>query len=166
MAELAGAFGEAVYLAAIRDGEALLRDMVDCRKAITTTSFVGGSIPLPGAASGTPKSGTLPGVIIDAGGMNPEITTVSALFHGSGGQAEGALVVLAPSYRISLERIHTEIAPALDAAARRFSRRLGCPADNRATAYPSRASGCMPHHPNLVGISTGSYRQNGIHCHQ
>lgn len=172
MTELAGRLGESVYLATNKeDGVALLQDMVACRQPVRTASFIGAAFPLPcqGGALALAKSNPVkyPGVSVDVGGLDSEVTTVSALVRDSRNSTCGALVVLAPTFRTSTERIRSEIAPALVLAAARLSGKLA--------AAP--AGGAGPHGVSIPGQinnsaeepgyrQPGNYTQNGIYYQQ
>ncbi len=141
MAELAKRLDEAVYLASYSNGTALLQDMIDCRQAVKATSFVGSALPglqkieKQSAALPPSKQKLIAGVQVAEEALDLEITTVSAEFGDSGNSSAGALVVLAPSFRMTPERIRSDIAPALLAGARRLSALLGKP-DDPARAAP------------------------------
>jgi len=132
MAELAKLLDEAVYLATYDNGTALLQDMVDCRQATKATSFVGSVFPF---FVETQKQ--VAGVLVAEGVLDPEITTVSAEFGDSGNSSAGTLVVLAPTFRMTSERIRSDVAPALLAGARRLSTLLGKPNDQVSAAPKS-----------------------------
>lgn len=109
-------FNEAVYFAYYKDGKAVLVDYVDCSHPIRATSFVGitlshsDSINLVTNCNCVTKIGD---ITLSVGGLDPDITTVSIPFFNDRGVRTGALVVLAPTFRMSMDRINTEIVPAL-----------------------------------------------------
>ncbi|OHB56313.1 MAG: hypothetical protein A2Y07_00180 [Planctomycetes bacterium GWF2_50_10] len=116
------AVNEAVYFACYMSGGALLVDYVDCLHPVKATSLVGRLLPLPTRAKVVNKckgSTMLADIAIDVGGLDIDITTVSIPFINDLGIEIGALVVLAPNFRMSRERIDTEIAPALKEVMRR-----------------------------------------------
>lgn len=143
MAKLAELLNESVYLATYKNGAALLQDMVDCTHVIKTASFVGAELPylqetgkqyLPLLQA---KQKTSPGVLVDEGSLDTEITTVSAEFNDSRYSPAGALVVLAPSFRMTAERIQSDVAPALLAGVQRLSVLLGkAPEQNNVVLKP------------------------------
>jgi DNA-binding IclR family transcriptional regulator len=107
---------EAVYFAYYSAGEAVLVDYADCRQPIKATSFVGKAIKLPDCATLVKRDKSVAkigDIIVDAGGMDLEITTVCMPFVDDKGVETGALVVLAPSYRMPMDRIKAEMVPAL-----------------------------------------------------
>lgn len=114
--ELVKLFNEAVYFAYYKDGKALLVDYVDCSHPIKATSFVGitlrhsDSINLVTNCNCVTNNGD---ITVSVGGLDPDITTVSMPFFNDRGVRTGALVVLAPTFRMSMDRINTEIVPAL-----------------------------------------------------
>ncbi len=131
MTELVGVFNESVYLATYKNGIALFEDMADCNQAIKSASFVGAEFPflhvpvkLPASSSRTELE-SFPGLIVDEGILDNEITTVSVEFNDSVNSPAGALVVLAPTFRMNVERIRSDIAPALLAGSQRISVLLG-----------------------------------------
>lgn len=140
MVELAKQLDEAVYLASYSNGTALLQDMVDCRQAIKATSFVGSDLPglqkaeKQSAAVLPSKQKMIAGVLVAEGALDLEITTVSAEFGDSANPSAGALVVLAPTFRMTPERIRSEVAPALLAGAQRLSALLGKPTEPASAA--------------------------------
>lgn len=113
---LAKLFNEAVYFAYYKDGKTLLMDYVDCSHPIKATSFVGitlrhsDSINLVANCNCVTKIGD---ITLSVGGLDPDITTVSIPFLNDRGARTGELVVLAPTFRMSMDRIKTEIVPAL-----------------------------------------------------
>lgn len=116
MEGLAKAINETVYFAYYTGGEAVLADYVDCCHPVKAASFVGKAIQLPDSANNilSGNNVTMIGdVTVDTGGLNLDITTVSKPFINNKGVDVGALVVLAPTFRMPLERIKTEIVPAL-----------------------------------------------------
>lgn len=131
MTKLAEQLNEAVYLAIYNKGTALLQDMIDCRQAIKATSFVGSVLP------GLPESQKQPaglvsshqkliaGVLVDAGKLDLEITTAAAEFGDNRNSSAGALIVLAPTFRMTPEHIRSEVAPALLAGVDALSGLLG-----------------------------------------
>jgi hypothetical protein len=113
---------EAVYFACYMAGEALLVDYVDCMHPVKAASLVGKVLPLSSSAKVVKKgksAATLADVTVDVGGLDSDITTVSMPFTNDLGVEIGLLVVLAPTFRMSRERIETEIAPALKEVMRR-----------------------------------------------
>ncbi|MDD2733871.1 MAG: helix-turn-helix domain-containing protein [Desulfuromonadaceae bacterium] len=115
MKRLSKATNEAVYFAKKSGSNAVFVDFVDCQQPIKAASFVGMSLRLPVAVrfpSGTTASNI--GIItVDTESLSSEITTVSLPYVNGLGAVIGTLVVLAPTYRMSLYRIKTEIVPAL-----------------------------------------------------
>ena len=73
---------------------------------------------LPAITSGTTAAKT--GVVtVDTGGLSAEVTTVSIPYNNEHGVEIGALVVLAPTYRMTPNRIKTELIPVLNDAMQR-----------------------------------------------
>lgn len=115
MEGLAKVVNEAVYFAYYTAGEAVLADYADCCHPVKAASFVGKAIQLPGSSRAMSGSNVamIGDITVDAGGLSLDITTVSMPFINDRCVEVGALVVLAPTFRMSLERIKTEIVPAL-----------------------------------------------------
>lgn len=116
MEELVKVVNEAVYFARYHAEEAVLVDFVDCHQPIKATSFVGKAIRHPISTRLVTRDcsvAMIGDIAVDVGSLNPDITTVSIPCLVTNGMNMGALVVLAPTYRMPLERIKTEIVPAL-----------------------------------------------------
>ena len=112
MQSLAKSINEAVYFAKYNGHEAVLVDVIDCSQPIKASSFVGAAMLLPTITPGTAMAKT-GGVTVDTGGLSAEVTTVSMPYINEHGVAIGAIVVLAPTYRMTPNRIKTEIIPIL-----------------------------------------------------
>ncbi len=112
METLSKSINEAVYFAKYNGYETILVDYVDCCQPIKAASFVGSKLQFPTVARGTAVS-VIGDITIDTEGLFAEITTVSRPCFNGAGVAIGALVVLAPTYRMTPERIKTEIVPPL-----------------------------------------------------
>jgi DNA-binding IclR family transcriptional regulator len=112
MESLAWTTNEAVYFSKYTGTEAVLVDFVDCCQSIKATSFIGAAMQFPPVTRGTAgaKCGD---IIVDTGSLSAEVTTVSMPYVNEHGLEIGALVVLAPTYRMTPNRIKTEIIPAL-----------------------------------------------------
>lgn len=116
MKGLSNRINETVYFAKYVDKEFVFIDFVDCEQPIKTTSFVGMSIKIPEFDDNVIhdyKLSKISDVTVNVGGLHPDVTSVSILYGGTGGIDLGVLVVMAPSYRMPLERIESEIVPAL-----------------------------------------------------
>lgn len=116
MKSLVKVFNEAVYFAHYSAGEAVLVEFNDCCHSVKVTSLIGATIPLSNnselniSGQNIAKIGD---ITVDVGGVNPDVTTVSIPFDNYKGLEIGAIVVLAPTFRMSLDRIKAEIVPAL-----------------------------------------------------
>lgn len=171
MVELSGKFNESVYLATIENGSALLRDMVDCNQAIRAVSFVGTTFTFQHndeVESLTKLNLTnYPGLSVDAGGLDAEVTTVSALIRDSKKSTCGALVVLAPSFRMSFDRIRSEIAPELYSAAAQLSGVLSIPHDGGMNAQiTGRVDNINRTFEKIGYVQPLNYPQTGIYSQQ
>jgi len=126
MAELAARLNEAVYLATMVGGEAMFQEMSDCCQSIRTGSFVGSRFPLPDVtvSGSVMEQIDVDGVTVYVSELNAEVTTVAVMLMDSSSIA-GALVVLAPTFRMPIERIRSETAASLSASAQQVSMVLG-----------------------------------------
>jgi DNA-binding IclR family transcriptional regulator len=127
MIELAAKLNEAVYLATMLGPEAMFQEMIDCRQPIKIESFVGSRFSIPaiaftGIAS---ESFEVKGLPVYVSELNEEVTTVSAPLMNDSGKVTGALVVLAPTFRMPVDRIRSEIAVPVSTAAQQLSLKLG-----------------------------------------
>lgn len=114
--ELAKLFNEAVYFADCKDGKAVFVDYVDCCHPVKATSFVGKIIQLQGSGTNVMFGNNVTGIgaiTVDVGGADPDITTVAMPVVIDKTIGLGVLVVLAPSFRMPLDRIKTELVPVL-----------------------------------------------------
>lgn len=130
---VAGQLNEAAYLASRIDGQAVLIDMVDCSQSVRVRSFIGHTIGCRTVRSDPVSQsccGVRDGVTVTVGGIDPEITTLSIDIVTITGRIAGALVVIAPTYRMSPERIVGEVIPALHETVRHTAQIL--------TAIPRR----------------------------
>lgn len=124
LAELAEVFGEDVYLASYSAGEATLVDLIGCRQQIKAVSLVGKTIRLADdakPASEGKATGNIGGITVGVGVPDQEVTTVMATFADDDGAATGAFVVVAPTFRMPMDRVRTEIAPVLEQVMRRMA---------------------------------------------
>lgn len=112
MESLAKTINEAVYFAKYTGPEAVLVDFVDCSQPIKATSFVGVATQRQRVTPGTIVA-NIGDIVIDTNGLSAEITTVSMPYFNEYGVEIGSLVVLGPTYRMTQNRIKTEIIPAL-----------------------------------------------------
>jgi DNA-binding IclR family transcriptional regulator len=172
MAELAGLFNEAVYLATYKNGAALLENMVDCTQVIKSASFIGAEISFlhePEKLSATffrTKQKSFPGLVVEEGNLDAEITTVSAEFSNSVYSPAGALVVIAPTFRMTAERIQSDVAPVLLAGVQRLSVLLGkVPEQNRVVLRPFISAGNNIFPEKLEFVLPINHQQRGS-CHQ
>lgn len=124
---VAGRLNEAVYLAAAEDGRAVLIDMVDCRQRVRVRPFTGviTSVWTNGidALSASCRK-VCDGVTITVGELDPEVTTLSIDIATSSGSVAGALVVVAPAYRMPPGRIRDEVIPVMREAVEQAARIL------------------------------------------
>jgi len=111
--QLAAKTQEAVYLGILKDDEALLTELVECKKIVRAASCIGESFRI--------TNGTLIGstptcqIYVGKDTLMADVTTVSALFTSSNGVSPVALVLVAPSCRISEVRIANDLHAILSA---------------------------------------------------
>jgi DNA-binding IclR family transcriptional regulator len=168
MVELAATLNEAVYLATVVGSEAMFQEMIDCHHPIKTESFIGSRFPFPcvtDAGSGS-REFEVAGIRISVNQLKEEATTVSAPLVESSGKIAGALVVLAPTFRMPLERISSEMIVPISAAARELSRKLGTTAGPAVqTCIQPKSLNYPVKYPVTVATTSSQYRQNGRQCH-
>lgn len=124
---VAGRLNEAVYLAATEDGRAVLIDMVDCCQSVRVRPFTGAitSVWTDGMDALSPSCREVrDGVTITVGDLDPEVTTLSIDIETSSGSVAGALVVIAPTYRLPTGRIRDEVIPVMHEAVQQAARIL------------------------------------------
>ncbi len=151
MEKLVRQCNEAVYLVVRRDGDILFLDMVDTAHQVKIVSLVGRHLPLASCVPGkvllaffAPDEGGPPdppsadmvpeeemeairqqGYCIDLQGAGEGVACVAVpLFNGSG-EAVGALSLVGPDFRLSREKIETDILPHLREAGEIISSKLG-----------------------------------------
>ena len=146
MERLAFRCDEAVYLAVPREDQVLLLDLVDTSQQVTTISLVGQRFPLRETAAGkailastsstigAPGAPLTPdenrsiierGGAIDHGVLGEDIASVAVPVYDTHDAHLGALVVVAPDFRMDADRIQSEILPWLIEAGEITSSRLG-----------------------------------------
>ena len=116
MEELVRTVDEAVYFASCISGEAVLVDYVDCNQPIKVTSFIGKVVRHCDRSN--PKDSfnrvaRIGDIVIEAGGIDPDVTTVSMPFIDGKGIKMGEMIVLAPTFRIPLDHVKSVILPAM-----------------------------------------------------
>lgn len=118
--EIAELTNESAYLAFMGNEEMLFVDFADCSHPIKVASLVGRSMALPRPAA--LAACAMGDIMVDAGGLDSEVTVVIAPIDCIDSTSRrGALVVVAPSSRMELMRIKTEIIPALRTVLMRHS---------------------------------------------
>ncbi len=146
---------EAVYLTVRRDSEVLFLDQVDTPQQVKIVSLVGKRYPLEGVAAGkiilanTPiqdadagrkpaqGSGEKPltdkdlqkihqrGACTDRGQLGEGIASLAVPLFVSGGEIAGSLCMVGPEFRMTPEKIETEMLPTLREAGEIVSSKLG-----------------------------------------
>ena len=115
MQKLASLINETVYFAHCSENEAVLIDYIDCRRAVKVASLVGTTIPLHKDNDiGKNTSRIVVGdIALHIDQIGTDVTTVTLPFVNDVGVEIGAIVILAPAFRLSRDRISTEIVKAL-----------------------------------------------------
>ena len=134
--QLAERFNESVYFAKLIAGTLHLVSWADCRQEVKAVSMVGKQLLLSNAniiteASAGQKNNVT--FFIETGVLDTEVTTVTTLITDPLTCPSGALVVVVPTYRLSMERISSEIIPALAFVTRQLS---GTPVARQIEAPP------------------------------
>lgn len=122
--EVADLLNEATYYAQIDRNSLLLVDFVDNRRPVKVASLVGSSIVLPNVSMRHVqllKIDDRGDIMVDVSGFDPEVTAVIAPIDVQINGKKGALVVVTPSSCMSIERIKSEIIPALRTVIQRHS---------------------------------------------
>jgi len=149
MERLGREFNEAVYLAVAREHEVLMLDVVDTTQLVGIVPLVGNRYPLTQTAAGkvflafdgprhSGRTEALPpslmkelqairdqGVAVDVGGIGPGATCLAVPLFNVLGKVGGCLCMVGPAFRFPEERIQTELLPALTAAGKTVSSKLG-----------------------------------------
>jgi|GEM_PF-1860516 len=114
MDSIAKLINEAVYFAKYNGTETVLVELIDCCQPIKAASFVGAAIHLPITTTVTGENAVanIGEITVDTESVSAEITAISMPYVNEQGVEIGALVVLAPTYRMPQSRIITEIIPA------------------------------------------------------
>jgi DNA-binding IclR family transcriptional regulator len=129
LAVLARETGETANLAVAADGQRVVYlRQVASPKLVQTASWAGRTIPGRGTALGFALGGKVgpEGFVARTGSVEPDVTSIAAPVYGPDGLIAAALSVLAPSYRISGERIDV-CGRAVARHAGELSRSLGAP---------------------------------------
>jgi DNA-binding IclR family transcriptional regulator len=122
--DVADLLNEATYYAQIDRNSLLLVDFVDNRRPVKVASLVGRSIVVPNVPMRHVQLLTIDDrgdIMVDVGGFDPEVTAVIAPIDVQIKGKNWALVVVTPSNCMSIERIKSEIIPALRTVMQRHS---------------------------------------------
>jgi len=105
---------EDVYLARKTTGLPLLVDFANSRQQVTVRSCIGCVLRDQG------NENTRELVRVSVGALDPDVTTVAIDLPISRNRETGALVVVAPTFRMSPERIRSEVIPVLQETVRQM----------------------------------------------
>lgn len=122
--EVADLLNETTYYAQMDSNKVVLVDFVDNSRPVKVASLVGRSIEVPNVLmrhAQSPNVDDRGDTLVDVGGFDPEVTAVIAPIDVQINGKRGALVVVAPSICMSIERIKSEIIPALRTVMQRHS---------------------------------------------
>jgi DNA-binding IclR family transcriptional regulator len=112
--KVAAQLNEDVYLARKIKGKAILVTTVNSSQKVTIRSYIGSVLPeSPDEKSEALRSSheVFDGARVSVGMLDPEITTVAMDIPGFNEQERAALVVVAPTFRMSPERIRSDVIP-------------------------------------------------------
>jgi DNA-binding IclR family transcriptional regulator len=122
--EVADLLNESTYYAQVDSNRMLLVDFVDNSRKVKVASLIGRSIVVPNVPMRHVhllKIDDRGDIMVDVGGFDPEVTAVIAPIDVQIKGKNGALVVVTPSVCMSIERIKSEIIPALRTVMQRHS---------------------------------------------
>jgi len=122
--DVADLLNEATYYAQIDSNKMLLVDFVDNSRPVKVASLVGRSIVVPNVPMRHVQLRNIDDrgdILVDVGGFDPEVTAVIAPIDVQINGKRGALVVVTPSSCMSIERVKSEIIPALRTVIQRHS---------------------------------------------
>lgn len=141
MGSLARECNEAVYLAVRRNKDVLFLDFVDTTQAVRTVSLLGKHFQLDATAAGNAilgKNGTadqgkssavnsddIQGATIDQDTLGDGITCLAVPLLDSCGNAEGALCIVGPTFRMPSHIIEEKYLPSLKRAGDTISVKIG-----------------------------------------
>ena len=136
---------EAVYITVQRDNEVLFLDMVDTSQQVKIVSLIGKRFPLASTAPGQiilahnslqqggANLSTLPnaaqiiekGYIYETGGLGDGICCIAVPLFSTGGEINGALCLIGPDFRLTEEKIMSNLLPKLRDTGDIISSKLG-----------------------------------------
>jgi DNA-binding IclR family transcriptional regulator len=137
--QLCAETGESSYLVMpVDEGRAVYIRQVQSRSSIRHASWLGRTIELAGTATGAALGDDdLPeGFAVNRGAIEPDAATAAAPVYSATGAVEAAISVIAPSFRLSDQRL-VEIGRLVAEHADALSRELGAPAAPASPADPA-----------------------------
>jgi DNA-binding IclR family transcriptional regulator len=126
---LAAETGETANLAVAADrGRVVYLRQAPGPKLVQTAAWAGRTIPRGGTALGAALGGQVDssGYVARSGAVEPDVTSIAAPVFGADGEIVAALSVLAPTYRMTAQRIEA-CGRAVARHAAELSRGLGAP---------------------------------------
>jgi DNA-binding IclR family transcriptional regulator len=136
--DLVAQTSESAYLLVpVSEGRAVYISQVQSRSSIRHASWLGRTIDLAGTASGAALSGTdlTDGYAVNRGAIEPDAATAAAPVYSATGGIQAAMSVIAPSFRVSDQRL-MEIGRLVAEHATALSVELGVSPESLASATP------------------------------
>jgi DNA-binding IclR family transcriptional regulator len=168
MVDLATALNEAVYLVTKVGTEAMFQEIIDCHHPIKVESFIGRQFPFSdvfGAGCG-PAQFDAEGLRVHIHKLKEEVTSVSVPVPDGSGKVSTAIVVLAPTFRLPMERINSAIAGPVSVAGYQLSLKLGAVTPKKGQECSSRPPLDYSNNQPVFGVSKpADYWQRGRQCH-
>jgi DNA-binding IclR family transcriptional regulator len=136
--QLCAETGESSYLVMpVDEGRAVYIRQVQSRSSIRHASWLGRTIESTGTATGAALSGDVhEGFAVNRGSIEPDAATAAAPVYSASGEIEAAISVIAPSFRLSDQRL-IEVGRLVAARAGALSTELGAPAPSADPLVPS-----------------------------
>ncbi|WP_460596779.1 helix-turn-helix domain-containing protein [Geomonas sp. Red276] len=156
--KLAGLLDESVYFAHRSATRTTLMYMADCTQKVRVRSLVG-SVFNERAACETVEAGkAMEGVRITVGAVDREVTTVALDLAPLGEEGFSSVMVIAPSFRMTPQRIRGEIVPALREAVRELKKEQSEPKRRRSqpgVVHLTTPRAAARPHPEMATYSAG-----------
>ena len=121
--DLGAATGEAVYLARVKEAEALLIDVVETRQVVRAISCLGSSFPVTGGR--LLEESSICRIYGAEETLLADVATLSAVFAPQHELRQTALVVAVPACRFNEARLAGELLPLLSRCARELGEMYG-----------------------------------------
>jgi DNA-binding IclR family transcriptional regulator len=121
--QLAAATQEAVYLGVLKEDEATLIELVECKKMVRAANCIGASLLITNGdlIENTPASK----IYVAKNTLMNDVTTIAAVFNTGKKAPPLALVLVVPALRISEQRLTSQLAPLMANYAERLTEMYG-----------------------------------------